>query len=30
VRSPGVFQVLVRVGGNPLGTFPVKFAEAPK
>jgi hypothetical protein len=30
VRGPGVFQVLVRVGGNPLGTFPVKFAEALK
>lgn len=29
VRGPGEFQVLVRVGGNPLGTFPVKFAEAP-
>jgi hypothetical protein len=30
VRGPGEFQVLVRVGGNPLGTFPIKFAEAPK
>jgi len=30
VRGPGDFQVLVRVGGNPLGTFPIKFAEAPK
>lgn len=30
VRGPGQFQVLIRVGGNPLGTFPVKFAEAAK
>lgn len=30
VRGPGEFQVLVRVGGNPLGTYPIKFAEAPK
>lgn len=30
VRGPGDFQVLVRVGGNPLGTFPIKFAEGPK
>lgn len=24
IRNPGEFQVLVRVGGNPLGTFPFK------
>jgi hypothetical protein len=30
VRGPGTFQVLVRVGGQPLGTFPLKFAEAPR
>lgn len=24
IRNPGEFQVLVRVGGNPLGTFPLK------
>jgi hypothetical protein len=30
VRGPGDFQVLVRVAGNPLGTFPIKFAEATK
>ncbi len=30
IRLPGEFQVLVRVGGNPLGTFPFKVqAEAP-
>lgn len=31
IRNPGEFQVLVRVGGNPLGTFPLKvaLAEAP-
>lgn len=28
VRNPGEFQVLVRVGGNPLGTFPLKLAAA--
>lgn len=26
IRAPGEFQVLVRVGGNPLGTFPLKVA----
>jgi hypothetical protein len=26
VRGPGDFQVLVRIGGNPLGTFPLKVA----
>lgn len=30
VRGPGDFQVLVRIAGNPLGTFPIKFAEAKK
>lgn len=30
IRNPGDFQVLVRIGGNPMGTFPLKFAEAPK
>lgn len=29
VRSAGDFQVLVRIGGNPLGTFPLKI-EAKK
>ena len=29
IRNPGEFQVLVRVGGNPLGTFPVTVAAAP-
>ena len=29
VRNPGDFQVLVRVGGNPLGTFPLKLAAPP-
>lgn len=30
VRGPGDFQVLVRIGGNPLGTFPLKVtASAP-
>jgi hypothetical protein len=29
IRNPGEFQVLVRVGGNPLGTFPLKLALAP-
>ncbi len=28
IRNPGEFQVLVRVGGNPLGTFPLKVAVA--
>lgn len=28
VRNPGEFQVLVRIGGNPLGTFPLKLAAA--
>ncbi len=28
VRNPGDFQVLVRVGGNPLGTFPLKLVLA--
>lgn len=28
VRGPGTFQVLVRVGGNPLGTFPLKVVVA--
>ena len=26
IRNPGEFQVLVRIGGNPLGTFPLKLA----
>jgi hypothetical protein len=30
VRAAGEYQVLVRIGGNPLGTFPIKFAETPK
>ncbi|MFT3708611.1 MAG: hypothetical protein QM817_13245 [Archangium sp.] len=30
VRNPGEFQVLVRIGGNPLGTFPLKVALAPE
>lgn len=30
IRNPGDFQVLVRIGGNPIGTYPLKFAEAPK
>jgi hypothetical protein len=29
IRNPGEFQVLVRIGGNPLGTFPLKVALAP-
>ena len=29
VRNPGDFQVLVRIGGNPLGTFPLKLASPP-
>jgi len=29
IRNPGEFQVLVRVGGNPLGTFPLKVAVGP-
>ena len=28
VRNPGEFQVLVRLGGNPMGTFPFKVAAA--
>lgn len=28
VRGPGDFQVLVRIGGNPLGTFPFKVTTA--
>lgn len=28
VRRAGEFQVLVRIGGNPLGTFPLKLAAA--
>lgn len=28
IRNPGDFQVLVRIGGNPLGTFPLKVATA--
>ncbi len=30
VRTPGEFKLLVRVGGNPLGTFPFKVAPAAK
>ena len=26
IRNPGEFQVLVRLGGNPMGTFPLKLA----
>lgn len=26
IRNPGDFQFLVRVGGNPLGTFPLKIS----
>lgn len=30
IRTGGEFQVLVRIGGNPLGTFPLKVeAKAP-
>jgi hypothetical protein len=30
IRGPGDFQVLVRIGGNPLGTFPLKVvSQAP-
>lgn len=29
IRAPGEFQVLVRLGGNPLGTFPLKVEAAP-
>lgn len=29
VRAPGEFQVLVRVGGTPLGTTPLKVVAAP-
>lgn len=28
-RGPGSYQVLVRVAGQPLGTFPLKIAEPP-
>jgi hypothetical protein len=28
VRAPGEFQLLVRVGGTPLGTFPFKVVAA--
>ena len=28
IRNPGEFQVLVRLGGNPMGTFPLKLATA--
>lgn len=28
IRNPGEFQVLVRLGGNPMGTFPLKVATA--
>jgi hypothetical protein len=28
VRNAGEFQVLVRIGGNPLGTFPLKVVSA--
>ena len=28
-RGPGVYQVLVRVAGQALGTFPLKIAEPP-
>ncbi len=28
IRNPGEFQVLVRLGGNPMGTFPLKVAAA--
>ncbi len=28
VRNPGEFQVLVRIGGNPLGTFPLRLVAA--
>ncbi len=30
VRASGDFQVVVRIGGNPIGSFPIKFAETPK
>ncbi|MBL8920696.1 MAG: hypothetical protein JNJ54_17655 [Myxococcaceae bacterium] len=29
IRAAGEFQVLVRLGGNPLGTFPLKVEAAP-
>jgi hypothetical protein len=25
IRAPGDFQVLVRIGGNPMGSFPIKI-----
>lgn len=28
-RGPGAYQVLVRVAGAPLGTFPLKIADPP-
>lgn len=30
MRTAGEFQVLVRIAGNPIGTYPIKFAETPK
>jgi hypothetical protein len=30
VRGPGDYALLVRVSGNPIGTFPIKIAETPK
>lgn len=30
VRAAGEFSVSVRIGGNPMGAFPIKFAETPK
>ena len=29
IRTAGEFQVLVRIGGNPLGTFPIKVEAKP-
>ncbi len=29
VRNPGTFQVLVRIGGNPVGSFPLEFVRPP-
>jgi hypothetical protein len=30
LRFAGDFQVQVRIAGNQIGTFPIKFAETPK
>jgi hypothetical protein len=28
-RGPGAYQVMIRVAGQPMGTFPLKIAEPP-